>query len=71
MVQRHLVLICQMGKEETLFPVEEVLPFLGFLSDRLHKMLLIDIGSFYIFGQWYCVLIASRVLSIPMWPLLS
>ena len=44
MVQRHLALVLQMGKNEHMFPVEEDLPFLGFLFDRLNKMLHIDIG---------------------------
>ena len=54
MVQGHLALTLQMGKEKHLFPVEEVQPFLGFLSDCLHKMLYIDIG--------FCTYLASSTL---------
>ena len=54
MVKRHLALIWQMGKEEHLFPVEEVWLFLGFLPDRLHKMLYIDIS--------FCMYLVSSTL---------
>ena len=67
MVHRYLALILQMGKEEHLFPVEEVLPFLAFLCERLHKILCIDIG-FHIFLASGLCFDCIMGLVYSMWP---